>query len=222
MNIYPDIKHPIQKHIIQHLTDVKQARFGEMRPAGIDSNLYTYHLKKLVALGYVNKINQDYRLGPTSLLYVDGLERNRLAGLVPLSAVQFVVQNSDGDVLLAQHASQPFIGSWTLPGGYIYEADVSVMTAAQRIATDVFAIDNLPLERAGSCYNRVLYKDKVVYNRLVQVFRFESDAIKIGDNLAWARPHKLGQYELFPGTEDIMTRTFFRDPDYFEEFTLSL
>ncbi|MDN5819785.1 MAG: hypothetical protein L0H38_03475, partial [bacterium] len=59
---------------------------------------------------------------------------------------------------------------------------------------------------------------KVHSSTLAHVFRHYSDDVDETSRLKWMRPHKLDQVELEPAVEDIMTRTFFRDPYFFEEF----
>ena len=55
---------------------------------------------------------------------------------------------------------------------------------------------------------------------LAHVFRFYKDDIETSDDLVWARPHKLHQFALAPAVEEVMTRTFFKDAFYFEEFSV--
>ena len=42
------------------------------------------------------------------------------------------------------------------------------------------------------------------------------------EELVWARPHRLAEYDLAPAVEQIVARTFFRDPFFFEEFVAEL
>ena len=49
------IKHHIERSIIAYLMTHEHARFSEMRPSNIDTNLFTYHLKILVKQGYIEK-----------------------------------------------------------------------------------------------------------------------------------------------------------------------
>ena len=129
-----------------------------------------------------------------------------------------VIQNSDGDILLQRRTKQPHIDTWTLPYGKLHIEDVSVKAAAQREAEEKLGVKNQPLEHAGDCYIRVYTKGELLSTTLAHVFRFYSDDIQINDTLQWARPHKLAQLTLAPAVEDIMARTFFKDPFFFEEY----
>ncbi len=74
------------------------------------------------------------------------------------------------------------------------------------------------MEQAGDCYIRVHADNELLSTTLAHVFRFYKDDIITTEDLIWARPHKLNQLELAPAVEDVMTRTFFKDEFYFEEF----
>lgn len=50
------IDHHIQKHIMSVLTKNKFARFSDMKPRDVDSNLYAYHLKLLLRKRFVEKL----------------------------------------------------------------------------------------------------------------------------------------------------------------------
>jgi hypothetical protein len=53
---------------------------------------------------------------------------------------------------------------------------------------------------------------------LVHVFRFESDSLKPQDDFQWVQPHRLPSERLAPGIMQIITRSFFDDAFFFEEF----
>ncbi|MCU0667616.1 MAG: hypothetical protein MUF85_03295 [Patescibacteria group bacterium] len=49
--------HHIQKHILKELSFKEWARFRDLKPPRVDSNLYNYHLKLLIKNGLVEKDN---------------------------------------------------------------------------------------------------------------------------------------------------------------------
>lgn len=203
------VNHKIQKHIIDLLIYQKTARFSELRPPRTDTNLFTYHLKRLVKLGLVDATENGYTLGAHGLAYVQP---------DPKIMTLFVIQNGDGDILLQKQTQQPFIDTWTLPNGKVLPEDVSVKEAAQREAAEMLNLHNQEIEHAGDCYIRVKAKGTLVSTTLAHVFRFYKDDIETNDEIIWARPHKLRDLALAPAVEEIMARTFFKDPFYFEEY----
>lgn len=213
-----EIKHHIERHILSVLLHQKQARFRDLRPPRIDTNLYSYHLKLLLKSGLITKEDKNYTLSPIGLAYVDRVSTTNFSvRRQPKIVTMLVVQNDEGDVLLQRRSKQPYIDTWTLPYGKLHIDDDSITIAAKREANEKLGLVDAPVEHAGDCYIRVR-SGEIISSTLVHVFRFESNAIKPSDDLLWIQPHKLGRLELAPAVEQIITRTFFRDPYFFEEF----
>ena len=215
------ITHHIQKFIIDVLMYKKVARFRDLRPPKTDTNLFTYHLNSLVKQGLVEKVEGGYVLSAAGLSYVDRVSVEKKAiRTQPKIITMLVVQNGEGDILLQRRTKQPYIDTWTLPYGKLHVEDNSVKEAAQREAFEKLGLEAQPMEHAGDCYIRVHLRGELVSTTLAHVFRFYKDDIEMNDALVWARPHKLSQYALAPAVEEVMTRTFFKDAFYFEEFTV--
>ncbi len=216
-------EHHIQKHILGMLMHMKYARFRDMRPPKVDTNLYTYHLNLLKKRGFVIKTDDGYCLGWEGLSYVDRVSIKSLKiRTQPKIITMIVIQNTNGDVLLQRRTKQPHIDTWTLPYGKLHIDDESVLAAAQREAREKLAVDQLPLTHAGDCYIRVLIEGEILSSTLAHVFYSETNDIVPGEEFAWARPHRLAEYDLAPAVEQIVARTFFHDPFFFEEFVAEL
>ena len=214
-----EIDHHIQKYIIGVLRRQKTARFRDLKKPGVDSNLFAYHLKLLTRSGIVKKIDSGYTLDQKGLMYADRLsESNMHVRLQPKVVSMLVVQNSDGDLLLWKRDKQPYIDAWTLPHGKVHIDDTSIGAAAEREAFEKIGIKNAPVRHVGDCYVRVNTGSELLSAALMHIFRFESDTIQNTERLEWVRPHKLHAYELAPAVEQIVARTFFDDPYFFEEF----
>lgn len=213
------VNHYIQKHILDVLMYQKVARFRDLRPDKTDTNLFTYHLNSLVKSGLVDKVVGGYALSPKGLSYIDRVStEKKTIRTQPKIITMLVVQNGEGDILLQRRKKQPFIDSWTLPYGKLHVDDKSVTVAGQREAFDKLGLENPEMEHAGDCYIRVRINGKLLSTTLAHIFRFYKDDIMTNEDLVWARPHKLHEFTLAPAVEEVMTRTFFKDPFYFEEF----
>jgi ADP-ribose pyrophosphatase YjhB (NUDIX family) len=213
------LEHHIQKHIMSILMHQKFARFKDMRPPSIDTNLYNYHLKLLLKRDFVKKTTEGYTLGKHGILYVDRISTNTLdVRTQPKIITMLVVQNSEGDILLYRRERQPFTDQWTLPYGKIHIEDRTVKDAAIREAYEKLGLVDQDLEHAGEVYIRVVDEEGTIMTTLAHVFRFDSDDIKDNERLLWVRPHKMAQYDLAPAVEKIVARTFFHDPHFFEEY----
>lgn len=213
------VNHHIQKHILDVLMYQKVTRFRDLRPPRVDTNLFTYHLNSLVKSGMVRKVDGGYALSTTGLSYVDRVStEKKIIRTQPKIITMLVIQNGEGDILLQRRTKQPYIDTWTLPYGKLHVEDASVNEAAQREAFEKLGLKNQEVEHAGDCYIRVHANGELLSTTLAHVFRFYKDDIETSDEIVWARPHKLAQYELAPAVEDVMTRTFFKDAFYFEEY----
>lgn len=216
-----EIRHYIQKKILSVLLQKQVARFRDMRPPKVDTNLYSYHLTQLLKSGLVKKTEGGYTLDTAGLIYVDRLsEETMFVRQQPKIITMFVIQNSDGDVLLQRRTKQPYIDKWNLPNGKLHISDNSVVSAARREAYEKLKVLHQDLRHAGDCYIRVNYGDTPLTTTLAHVFTFNSDDIEVTDQLLWVQPHKLHSLDLAPAVEEIVARTFFRDPFYFEEYAL--
>lgn len=213
------LDHHIQKHIIRVLMFQKLARFRDLRPLKTDTNLFTYHLKILIKDGLVEKTDTGYTLSQKGMAYVDRVSTEKFTvRSQPKVITMLVIQNSDGDVLLQKRTKQPYIDTWTLPYGKIHIDDADLEVAARRETYEKLAIKDQALKHAGDCYIRVKSEDGIISTTLAHIFTFNNSTILQNDNIIWARPHRLVQYNLAPAVESIVARTFFRDEHFFEEF----
>ena len=214
-----NIEHTIQKHIISVLMFQKVARFRDMRPAKVDTNLYSYHLKLLLKSSFVEKVEGGYRLGKNGVLYIDRVTTSTLkVRTQPKIITMLLVQNSEGQILLYKRLRQPFSDQWTLPYGKLHIDDESLEAGAKREAFEKLGLVNQDVRHAGDCYIRINDDGSTVMTTLAHIFRFESDEIKPDPRQAWVKPHRLHEYDLAPAVEKIVARSFFNDPYFFEEF----
>ncbi|MDB5160517.1 MAG: hypothetical protein JWO99_780 [Candidatus Saccharibacteria bacterium] len=213
------VNHHIQKHIIDVLMYTEVARFRDLRPPRTDTNLFSYHLNTLIKLGLVKKLEPGYTLTTNGLSYVDRVStEKRVVRMQPKIISMLLIQNSEGDVLLQRRRKQPYINAWTLPYGKIHIDDATLEAAAQREVEEKLGIKGQKLGHAGVCYIRVRAGEDILSTTTTHVFKFNSDDIKTTDDIIWARPHKLDQYRLAPAVQAIVSRGFFNDPFFFEEF----
>lgn len=215
MNDFQSIKNKIQLQIIEYLFHHGASRFRSLRPARIDSNLLSYHLTKLVHQGYIKKDGDEYQLADKGWQYVDRVLAYPSVRMQPDIKMAFVIQNDDGDVLLLQSNE-----AWQLPQEPAHIDDKSVTAAALGYIQSIF--DNvLLLRHAGDAYLRVRRDDTQLSRTLFHVFRAEVRGATTVHNGKWVGLHSLPNYQLTPGTDAIISRSFFGDGFFFEEFTES-
>lgn len=217
---YQNLEHHIQRYIMSYLMLHEYARFSDLRPPRIDTNLFSYHLKLLQNSTMVIKTDGGYTLGRKGLLYVDRVTVEKMrVRTQPKIITMLLIQDGYGKVLLQKRTKQPFINTWTLPYGKLHIEDASVLSAARREAEEKLAFSPHKLRHVGDCYIRVLSDGQVDSTTLAHIVRFDTDAIAASEVLQWVEPLDLSSLKLAPAVEQIITRAFFGDNFFFEEFT---
>lgn len=207
------IEHAIDVHIMTVLSHREYARFSDFKDNTTDTNLLTYHLKKLQAKDFICKSENMYMLGQNGLAYIYNLTKNNTS---PKVSVMLLIQNSEGDVLLQRQTTQPYIDTWTLPQRAIEFDDTSLIAVASKL-THSLGSATTP-RHVGDAYLRIIGSENVLMSSLMHVFRFEADGLKPHGDFQWVQPHRLPSERLAPGIMQIITRSFFDDALFFEEF----
>lgn len=216
-----DLKHHIQRSIVEYLMLHEYGRFRDLRPKHVDTNLFTYHLKSLQKAGYVIKADGGYTLDRRGLIYVDRVTHGKMRlRTQPKIITMLLIQDGYGKVLLQMRTKQPYINTWTLPYGKIHIDDISVIEAAKRESHE--KLDYEPgdsLRHVGDCYINVTGDGGAIESKtLAHILRFEADDIDETDSLKWCEPLDMMRMSLAPAVEQIVTRAFFGDKFFFEEF----
>lgn len=107
------LDHHIQRAIAYKLALTPSLTFSELRPDAVENKLFTYHLKKAVAAGLVEK-NEDGRYALTSqgrLLGVHVLERTEALVDRAYSVLFLVIRRKNDEAwLLYRRGSHPLYG----------------------------------------------------------------------------------------------------------------
>jgi ADP-ribose pyrophosphatase YjhB (NUDIX family) len=241
------ISHHIQRSILGVLMTKEFARFRDLKPDKVDTNLFTYHLKLLQRAEYIKKADEGYTLAQKGMQYVDRVTVDKMRlRTQPKIITMLLVQDGYGKVLLQKRLKQPYINTWTLPYGKMHIDDESVRAAARRESHEKLQFDAHKLRHVGDCYIVVGHHSRVVAEQegtgtftdgdtlhlntkeifqiesrtLAHIVRFESDAIAATDELMWVEPLDLPSLTLAPAVEAIVARSFFDDEFFFEEFVI--
>ena len=247
MDIKP-IKHQIGRDIMAYLASHEQARFRDMRPVDVTTNLFTYHCKLLIKAGLVDKNDAHYALTAKGRAYVDRYMDVAVPRHSPKVVVMLLIQDGCGNVLVQKRHRQPYMGAWTLPSAEMLIDDISVIAAAERIARQRLHFVPSSLRHVGDCYSTVgayatvaaaptdggVLTDGAVISltteqrfvtetrTLVHVVRFETDELPEAATTKWIEPLAIARMDAAPGVEQIIARAFFGDTFFFEEFTTIL
>ncbi|MBH1956353.1 hypothetical protein I8H84_02115 [Candidatus Saccharibacteria bacterium] len=107
------LDHHIQRTIVYTLAFAESMRFGELKPDELDNKLFNYHLKKVIAAGYVAKndeglytlTSEGKRVGKGALK-----KQSRLIDRAYSILLLCVRRESDGAWLLVRRRTQPLLG----------------------------------------------------------------------------------------------------------------
>ncbi len=129
----------IQQAIISRLKNADTLRYSELKVAGIERDLFNYHLRELVAKGMLTKLpaRGGYTLSAKGQRYVADIyhssdQANRLFKINPLLIV--ANQRPDGIYILQQfRTSQPNYGTVGIPGGTITKSEPLLEGAARKL-----------------------------------------------------------------------------------------
>ncbi len=112
------IEHHIQKDILLRLTKASSLRFSELKPIGMESNLFMYHLKQLRSQKLVEKNENRYTLSNDGLAYVDGFSFYTLKPRKQPKIISILVlKNAAGELLMAKRKYQPYIDQYMFVSG---------------------------------------------------------------------------------------------------------
>ncbi len=218
--------HFIQRIILDRLLYAQTLRYAELRPDGIESNHFAYHLNQMVKNGYVEKVDGGYTLASAGLAHVDRLSHQKMKERKQPNIVTMIdVTNSAGDTLLFKRSYQPYIYKIGFPSGKIH-MDERIGEAAQRELKEKSGLTNVALNHKGVVYLEVKKQDFVISKVMAHVFSGKSDQTPESPagrgECFWAKPPSKVN-ELMPAFDQIKklikTRT---DKFFFEELNITL
>ena len=216
-------KHHIQKHILNVLTYTEYARFRDLRPPKVDTNLYSYHLNSLMKSDWINKSELGYTLSKKGLVYVDRISSKKLNFRTQSKIItMLVLQNNQDEILLQKRVKQPYINTWTLPYGKTHIEDKSTLQAAKREALEKLNlnINESQLKHVGDCYIRVFSKDLVQSSTLAHIFHTKTIKNFEEENTQWISSGNLTDLNLAPAVENIINKALSNKPPILDEFNV--
>lgn len=199
--------HFIRKHILRELSMTEWARFRDLRPSNVDTNLYSYHLKQLCKEGYVERVTeQGYRLSPLGLRFLDHVTLQTFEPRWQPKVLTMIVAIHHEKILLWPKYKQPFINNWSLPSGKVHYEDASLRQAAMRELAYFTNKSNIELEHRGVIEFTARMGQDVVSHTLGHLFRADLAPGDItNDRTKWYDLDQIDTLELSPATREIIT-----------------
>lgn len=137
------LDHHLQRDIVYRLAFSEGLRFSELKPDDIENKLFTYHLKKVTAAGFVEKDDEGlYRLTPEGRRVGVGAFRTHHMAIDRAYSILLLVirRQSDGAWLLTKRQTHPLFGR----SGFMHVAPHAESDSPERARQEVR--DNTGLE----------------------------------------------------------------------------
>lgn len=221
-----EITHHIQKSIIKKLSRQKTARYSELRPAKIESNLYAYHLKILIKNGFISKNGRDYSLTPHGLNYVDRISFSDGEFILqPKIMTRIILKNSRGQFLLTKRNKQPLIDMWGFISGKIHPDDGGIEAAARREIEEKIGVSLGEIQHLGDYYVKIFDGGEVISNTFSHVFYAEissqvEEKITLSEDKKWVFEQEFGELEMISDTRFLISKI--GGEKFFDELKISL
>ncbi|MBL8159190.1 NUDIX domain-containing protein [Candidatus Saccharibacteria bacterium] len=128
--------HQSQMSILRHLLLVPDAGFAELqKSAGLESDAANFHLKQLIAAGYLTKLTEGrYALSRNGKEYANRMDTDeKVIEKQPKLSVALIVQDAQGRFLAQERLKHPYFGFWGRPTGKIRWGEPIVEAAAREL-----------------------------------------------------------------------------------------
>ena len=169
----PSVTHHIQLSILRQMLKNDQARYSDLKPKGVESNLFMYHLKQLIREGLVEKQDKVYLLTRVGKRFADRatLETMKIR-VQPKIVCVLCVHRADGKWLVMRRKHQPFIDYTGFPSGKMHFGE-TLQQAADRELTDKAGLVDVPLRLRGNIVMRFTENGEIVNHIISYIFTGE-------------------------------------------------
>lgn len=220
--------HYIQNKILHTLTLTDKARYSQIKPQGIESNLFIYHLKQTIRDQLVLK-NEDgsYSLSNGGQAYVDTVSLSNFKLRSQPKIVNLIAcSNNRGQWLLYKRKHQPFIGLVGFPYGKIHLGETIKQSSERELheKTDL----QVQLEHRGDVYITVYQGGHLIIHTLFHIHEGKNPTGSLKEETDigfcfWSDVESRRPDLYFPGFLEVLK--LIKKPTserFFEEFTFNL
>lgn len=163
--------HEAQTLILRELLFQPSAGYAELqKPTGLDSDHFNFHIKRLVEIGLVEKVDRGkYKLSRRGKEYANKLdtEKNTIERQPKISVILVIWKDeSKKELLLQERLKNPYFGFWGYPTGKISWGETILQTAQRELKEETnldgaFTYHGIYHEHAKEAESDELLEDKI-------------------------------------------------------------
>lgn len=182
--------------------------YSQMRPEGVESNHFAYHLEQLVHAGIVAKSGKEYSLAPEGLALVDRMSQEKMVHrLQPHILTVTQITNTKGELLLFKRSFQPYIHKLGFLLGKIHMEE-TLWEAAEREVYEKSGLKNVSLKQRGIVYVHVTHEGFTITKALCHVFQGKvrgapATTSSQRGSCEWVDPEDITKEQVMPGFVEI-------------------
>lgn len=218
--------HYLQKKILDKLIYAAELPYSQLRPAGIESNHFAYHLKQLMKQRLIEKSAHGYSLSSNGLAYCDRLSMKTLEPRPqPKIITMLDISDGQGQTVLYERRTQPYIGMVGRITGKVHLGE-TISQAAGREATEKLGLENIRLDHRGMVYLAISSSGQLISQVLAHVFSGHCPAATplksdTAGQSYWDNPRNIPPQRLIPGYFEI-SKLLESNQLFFKEFSFNL
>ncbi len=126
--------HWIQRHILKELAFSDTKRYSELKPDGVEGNLFQYHGRDLEKQGLIVRNGEGYALTPKGSRFVADLSQTKAMNRkTPPRVVVMVTAKRDDEYLLFRWRRHPYRNQISLPFGRQFAGQSALEVAAGQL-----------------------------------------------------------------------------------------
>ncbi len=204
--------HPIEHEILRILAFRKTARYRDMRPQGVDSNLFNYHRRVLVREGFIEKApNAEYQLAVRGLKFIESTALGSLkSGYQPKLSIAFLLSDSQGRIAVWNKQAQPFIGMVHMPNCKLQYDDVTARDGAFRILREITSEEGVAINLKGIAEVSVRQHGELLSHTMYVIAQAVISPMLVTNKaIYWIEADGCDQYPFVPGIYELC-RDYYR------------
>ncbi len=162
--------HVIQKQVLKALCMNRSLAYSQLKPAHIEGNQFSYHLKSLIKKGYVLKKDSGYALSTKGVRHCTNVNLEHFfVRIQPKIVTLLVCKNSRGHYAVYTRNKLPFLGMIGFPYGKIHLGE-QIQKAAERELKEKTGLSGTLIQKGIAYLLTTDPKNEVISHTLAHVF----------------------------------------------------